>query len=70
VLRKLEDKGLISSRSDSRDRRAKIVQVTPKGIRVAEHAVIAVEKADAEFFSAAASAIVPALRTLADFEAG
>jgi DNA-binding MarR family transcriptional regulator len=69
VLRKLEDKGLISSRSDSRDRRAKIVQVTPKGIRLAEQAVVAVEKVDAEFFSAAAPAIVPALRALADFKA-
>ncbi len=70
VLRKLEDKGLISSRSDMADRRAKVVQVTPEGIRLAEQAVMAVEKVDAEFFSAASLAIVPALQALADFGAG
>jgi DNA-binding MarR family transcriptional regulator len=68
VLRKLEDKGLVTSRSDSRDRRARIVRVTDEGIRLAERAVVAVEKVDAEFFGAAAPGIIPALRALIDFE--
>jgi DNA-binding MarR family transcriptional regulator len=70
VLRKLEDKGLVTSRSDPHDGRARIVQVTDEGIRLAEQAVIAVEKVDAEFFGAAAPANIHALRLLIDFEKG
>lgn len=67
VLHKLENKGLITTQSDLRDRRARIVRVTPEGIRLAEQAVMVIEKVDAEFFSTAGPAVVPALRALAGF---
>lgn len=65
VLRKLEDKGLIVQRTDPGDRRAKSVTITPEGIRLAEQAVVAVERVDAAFFSAAPSSVVGALQALA-----
>jgi DNA-binding MarR family transcriptional regulator len=65
VLRKLEDKGLIVQRTDPGDRRAKSITITPEGIRLAEQAVVAVERVDAAFFSAAPSSIVGALQALA-----
>jgi DNA-binding MarR family transcriptional regulator len=65
VLRRLEDKGLTEQRTDPRDRRAKIVTVTPAGARLAEQAIAVVEQADAEFFSAAPPSIVAALQALA-----
>ena len=67
VLHKLESKGLITTQSDVHDRRARIVRVMPEGIRLAEQAVMVIEKVDAEFFSAAGPAAVPALRALAGF---
>jgi DNA-binding MarR family transcriptional regulator len=68
VLRKLEDKGLIVQRTDPGDRRAKSVTITPEGIRLAEQAVVAVERVDAAFFSAAPSSVVGALQALARFD--
>jgi DNA-binding MarR family transcriptional regulator len=65
VLRKLEDKGLIVQRTDPGDRRAKSITITPEGIRLAEQAVVAVERVDAAFFSAAPGSIVGALQALA-----
>jgi DNA-binding MarR family transcriptional regulator len=67
VLRKLEDKGLIVQHTDPDDRRARTVSVTPAGFVLAERAVAVVEKADADFFSAATPAIIAALRPLAGF---
>ena len=68
VLRKLEGKGLIVQDTDARDRRAKAVSVTPEGIRLAEQAISAVEKADSDFFAAAPDIIRP-LQVLASFQA-
>ncbi len=68
VLRKLEGKGLIVQDTDARDRRAKAVSVTPEGIRLAEQAISAVEKADSDFFAVAPDIIRP-LQILASFQA-
>jgi DNA-binding MarR family transcriptional regulator len=68
VLRKLEDKGLIASRTDPADRRARLIAITPEGVRLAEQAVTAVEAVDVAFFAAAPPAIVGALQSLADYE--
>jgi DNA-binding MarR family transcriptional regulator len=65
VLRRLAEKGLVEQRTDPRDRRAKVVAVTPGGVRLAQEAIAVVELADAGFFSAAPPAMVPALRSLA-----
>lgn len=68
VLRKLEDKGLIVARTDPTDRRARLIVITPEGVRLAEQAVSAVEAVDVAFFSAAPPAVVPALQSLANYE--
>jgi len=52
VLRRLEDKGLIRRETDPADTRAKRLQVTDSGARVAEHAVTVVEDVDRAFFAA------------------
>jgi serine/threonine protein kinase len=65
VLRRLEEKGLVEQRTDPRDRRAKVVTVTPGGVRLAEQAIAVVERADAGFFGAAPPSLVPALQSLA-----
>lgn len=68
VLRKLEDKGLVTQSPDARDRRARAVSVTGLGARLAERGIAVVEKADAEFFAVVPVSIVPALRLLASLD--
>jgi DNA-binding MarR family transcriptional regulator len=69
VLRKLEDKGLVTQRTDAHDRRAKAIIVTAQGVRLAERAIRVVEKVDAEFFGVTPGSIVPALQLLANLDA-
>jgi DNA-binding MarR family transcriptional regulator len=65
VLRKLTDKGLVVQRTDSNDRRAKIVVVTPRGSELAERAIVVVERVDVEFFADTPATLLAALRRLA-----
>jgi MarR family transcriptional regulator, organic hydroperoxide resistance regulator len=51
VLRKLQRKGLIQRKENETDTRAKTVDLTSEGSKVAAMAVKTVEKFDAEFFS-------------------
>lgn len=67
ILRKLEEKGLVVQVTDTHDRRARMVEATESGIRLAQRAVVAVEKVDAEFFAAAPPTLTPALSALAEF---
>ena len=67
ILRKLEVRGLIVQSTDPRDRRARTVAVTEEGIRLAEQAVVVVERADLEFFGAAPDSLTQALQLLAVF---
>ena len=68
VIRKLEAKGLIRRETDAADTRAKILSVTGSGADLAVQAIVAVEAADAAFFSAIAdtTALLAMLRRLAD----
>lgn len=52
VVGRLEAKGLLTRENDPRDSRAKIIRVTKAGAAVAQHAITAVEEADAAFFAA------------------
>jgi DNA-binding MarR family transcriptional regulator len=52
VLRSLERKGLIEREVDPSDTRAKRLRVTEPGAKLAPRAIEAVERVDAEFFSA------------------
>ncbi|MCM2419263.1 MarR family transcriptional regulator [Streptomyces sp. RKAG293] len=67
VLRRLEDKGLLTRVTDPSDTRAKRLGITPAGARLATEAVAKVEATDAAFFGAAPDqeALLVALRTLA-----
>jgi DNA-binding MarR family transcriptional regulator len=51
VLRSLERKGLVQRTDDPVDTRAKRLQVTAAGAKLAVTAIAAVEAADAEFFA-------------------
>lgn len=53
VVRKLEDKGLITRETDPTDTRAKRLRVTRQGAALAERAVDVVEAVDRRFFAAA-----------------
>jgi DNA-binding MarR family transcriptional regulator len=63
VLRTLEQKGLVERASDPADSRARRLHVTAAGAELAPRAVEAVERIDAEFFSAADPAAALALLT-------
>jgi DNA-binding MarR family transcriptional regulator len=67
VLRKLEAKALIRREVDPADTRAKRLRVTGRGAELAQHAIAAVEKADAAFFQAIpdTGALLAMLRPLA-----
>lgn len=69
VLRALERAGLIRRRPHPSDRRARALAVTAEGRALADRAVVAVEAADQEFFSAAGSdlpMLTAVLRRLAE----
>ena len=51
VLRVLEARGLVARAADPADARARLLDVTPAGARLAEHAIAVVEAADAAFFA-------------------
>jgi DNA-binding MarR family transcriptional regulator len=51
AIRKLEEEGLVSRVPSSTDNRAINVKFTAKGKKVIQQAVVAIEKADDEFFS-------------------
>jgi DNA-binding MarR family transcriptional regulator len=53
VLRTLEGKGLLRRTVDPHDGRAKLIQVTPRGARLAPKVIAAVERVDADFFATA-----------------
>jgi DNA-binding MarR family transcriptional regulator len=67
VLRKLEDKGLLTRETDAADTRAKRLRVTDRGARLAERAITVVESVDAAFFGATgkSATLLAALRSLA-----
>ncbi|MDJ0344643.1 MarR family transcriptional regulator [Streptomyces sp. H10-C2] len=67
VVRRLEDKGLLTRVTDPGDTRAKRLGITPAGARLATEAVAAVEAADAAFFGAVPdrAALLAVLRPLA-----
>lgn len=50
VIRKLIDKDLINRQEHSKDTRAKVIQLTQKGVEVLKKAVIEVENFDNRFF--------------------
>jgi DNA-binding MarR family transcriptional regulator len=52
VLRSLERKGLLEREVDAADTRARRLQVTGRGARLAPRAIDVVERVDAEFFDA------------------
>ncbi|GAB4002176.1 MarR family winged helix-turn-helix transcriptional regulator [Nocardioides ultimimeridianus] len=52
VIRALEAKELLRREPDPSDSRAKLVDITPAGARLAQRAVKVVEAADREFFGA------------------
>lgn len=51
VLKTLENKGLLTRAVSSTDARAKTLEPTKAGIRLAQRAIVAVEAADEAFFS-------------------
>jgi DNA-binding MarR family transcriptional regulator len=65
ILRKLEDKGLVVQRMDTRDRRARAIEVTETGTTLAQQAITVVEQVDADFFRRAPDSLTPALQALA-----
>jgi len=66
VLRKLEDKGLLTRETDPADTRAKLLRVTPAGAGLAQRAIAVVEAVDASFFDQVPDqpALITALRSL------
>lgn len=70
VIRTLESKGLLRRRVDPADTRAKRLQITDKGIEVAEASIAVVEKLDAEVFGDAADDLLTVLRRLPAANAG
>jgi DNA-binding MarR family transcriptional regulator len=52
VLRKLEDRGLVSREADPADARARLLGITQAGRALLTGAMADVERADAEFFAA------------------
>lgn len=50
VIRTLEGRNLVNRDVDPADRRARAVRVTPAGARLANEAVVAVERCDRQFF--------------------
>jgi len=52
VLRTLEDKGFITRKENETDTRAKTIRLTTKGEVVLQKAIIEIENADLDFFSA------------------
>jgi len=52
AIRKLEDAGLLARESSPEDSRAMHVRFTAKGRKLVQQAVVAIENADDEFFSA------------------
>ncbi len=50
VIRTLATKGWVDRQDDDRDRRAKVLRITPKGATVADRAVPIVETFDRQFF--------------------
>jgi DNA-binding MarR family transcriptional regulator len=66
VLRKLEDKGLLTRETDPADTRAKLLRVTPAGAGLAQRAIAVVEAVDASFFDQVPDrpALLAALRAL------
>src|SRR6266516_1986649 len=67
VVRSLEAKGLIEREVDPSDTRARRLEVTRRGTRLAPRAIEVVERADAEFFGDVDA--VEVLRVLAAFSA-
>src|SRR5947209_13275678 len=64
VVRKLEAKGLIERGVDPADTRARRVQATPAGTRLARRAIVAVEDVDARFFGGESDAATELLQRL------
>ena len=68
VVRTLEQRGLLRRKEHPHDARARALAATPAGRALANRAVVAVEKCDADFFAALESrkaSFTAALRTLA-----
>ncbi|MEP6790126.1 MAG: MarR family transcriptional regulator [Ramlibacter sp.] len=63
AIRKLEEDGLVRREPSGLDSRAVDVRFTPRGHKVVEQAVVAIENADDEFFSGLLA------RQLADYKA-
>jgi MarR family transcriptional regulator, transcriptional regulator for hemolysin len=63
AIRKLEDEGLVRREVSREDSRAVSVRFTPAGRKLVQRAVVAIETADEEFFSALSA------RQLADYKA-
>jgi MarR family transcriptional regulator, transcriptional regulator for hemolysin len=63
AIRKLEDDGIVRREASPEDSRAVAVRFTPAGRKLVQRAVVAIETADEEFFSALAP------RQLADYKA-
>ena len=63
AIRKLEDDGLLARETAAADSRAMNVRFTARGRRLVQRAVVAIERADDEFFGALGG------RQLADFQA-
>ena len=63
AIRKLEDEGLLARETAAADSRAMSVRFTPRGRRLVQRAVVAIERADDEFFGALGE------RALADYKA-
>jgi len=64
VVRKLERKGLLTRKVDTADTRARRLQTTVAGTRLAQEAVTAVEEVDARLFDADSETLTPLLRRL------
>ena len=64
VVRRLEAKGLIERTIDPADTRARRLQPTRTGARLARRAIVAVENVDARFFEGEADAVTLVLKRL------